>query len=107
MAQINAREEVRTVKRHFDAGRLDEAVEVFRDGVRATPNQVEICNNLVNALNEKGEFEEAADYCLRAVRLRTRMQQSPLMNAKQFAADMEAVYRQMWQNWCSGTSERR
>jgi predicted O-linked N-acetylglucosamine transferase (SPINDLY family) len=32
--------------------------------------------------------------------LRTRMERSPLMNARQFAADIEAAYRQMWRNWC-------
>ncbi|MGA2441309.1 MAG: tetratricopeptide repeat protein [Tepidisphaeraceae bacterium] len=36
--------------------------------------------------------------------LRKRMEQSPLMNAKQFATDMEAAYRQMWETWCSTTS---
>jgi predicted O-linked N-acetylglucosamine transferase (SPINDLY family) len=34
--------------------------------------------------------------------LRTRMQASPLMNARQFAADIEAAYRQMWRNWVAG-----
>jgi predicted O-linked N-acetylglucosamine transferase (SPINDLY family) len=32
--------------------------------------------------------------------LRTRIERSPLMNARQFAADIEAAYRQMWRNWC-------
>ncbi len=32
--------------------------------------------------------------------LRQRMQQSPLMNHRQFAQDMEAAYRQMWRQWC-------
>jgi predicted O-linked N-acetylglucosamine transferase (SPINDLY family) len=32
--------------------------------------------------------------------LRTRMERSPLMNARQFAADIEAAYRRMWRNWC-------
>ncbi|MGA2439781.1 MAG: tetratricopeptide repeat protein [Tepidisphaeraceae bacterium] len=31
--------------------------------------------------------------------LRTRIERSPLMNARQFAADIEAAYRQMWRNW--------
>jgi predicted O-linked N-acetylglucosamine transferase (SPINDLY family) len=31
--------------------------------------------------------------------LRPRMLQSPLMNARQFAADIESAYEQMWQNW--------
>jgi predicted O-linked N-acetylglucosamine transferase (SPINDLY family) len=28
------------------------------------------------------------------------MQSSPLMDAPQFALDVEAAYRQMWQIWC-------
>ena len=32
--------------------------------------------------------------------LRQRMQASPLMDGKQYAADMEAAFRQMWQKWC-------
>jgi predicted O-linked N-acetylglucosamine transferase (SPINDLY family) len=28
------------------------------------------------------------------------MQQSPLMNAPAFARDIEAAYRQMWNNFC-------
>jgi len=32
--------------------------------------------------------------------LRARMRQSPLMDAKTFAADFELAYRRMWQNWC-------
>jgi protein O-GlcNAc transferase len=33
--------------------------------------------------------------------LRTRMQQSPLMNAARFARNMEDAYRQMWRTWCA------
>jgi protein O-GlcNAc transferase len=33
--------------------------------------------------------------------LRDRMLRSPLMDGKQFAADMEAAYRAMWRRWCS------
>ena len=32
--------------------------------------------------------------------LRQRMQASPLMDGKQFAADVEAAFRHMWQTWC-------
>jgi predicted O-linked N-acetylglucosamine transferase (SPINDLY family) len=35
--------------------------------------------------------------------LRQRMQKSPLMNAAQFARDIESAYRQMWRNWCFRT----
>jgi predicted O-linked N-acetylglucosamine transferase (SPINDLY family) len=33
--------------------------------------------------------------------LRERMRTSPLMDAPQFARDMEAAYRQMWQDYCA------
>ncbi len=34
--------------------------------------------------------------------LRQRMEQSPLTNGKQFANDLETLYRQMWTQWCKG-----
>jgi predicted O-linked N-acetylglucosamine transferase (SPINDLY family) len=39
---------------------------------------------------------------LKALRsdLRSRMKISPLMNAPQFAKDIEQAYRRMWQHWC-------
>ena len=33
--------------------------------------------------------------------LRQRMQASPLMDGKQYAADVEAAFRRMWQAWCN------
>lgn len=33
--------------------------------------------------------------------MRARMAASPLMDAPQFAKDIEAAYRQMWQHWCT------
>jgi predicted O-linked N-acetylglucosamine transferase (SPINDLY family) len=33
--------------------------------------------------------------------LRQRMLKSPLMNAPQFAGEMESAFRAMWQRWCS------
>jgi predicted O-linked N-acetylglucosamine transferase (SPINDLY family) len=32
--------------------------------------------------------------------LRRRMEQSPLMDAPQFARNIEAIYRRMWRDWC-------
>jgi predicted O-linked N-acetylglucosamine transferase (SPINDLY family) len=31
--------------------------------------------------------------------VRQRMQSSPLMDARQFARDVEAAYREMWRRW--------
>jgi predicted O-linked N-acetylglucosamine transferase (SPINDLY family) len=39
--------------------------------------------------------------------MRERMRASPLMNARQFAGDVEAAYRQMWRTWCESASLRR
>lgn len=34
--------------------------------------------------------------------LRTRMEQSPLMDAPRFARNLEAAYRSIWRTWCEG-----
>ena len=61
------------------------------------------------------------DYLARAIRLakagetlqglrsslRQRVEASPLMNAPQFAADLEAAFRAMWISWCEGGTARR
>jgi protein O-GlcNAc transferase len=40
--------------------------------------------------------------------LRTRMEQSPLMDGARFARNIEAAYRQMWQRWCqTGTQNQK
>jgi predicted O-linked N-acetylglucosamine transferase (SPINDLY family) len=36
--------------------------------------------------------------------LRHRMQQSPLMDAPQFARNMEKIYREIWRLWCANLS---
>jgi predicted O-linked N-acetylglucosamine transferase (SPINDLY family) len=36
--------------------------------------------------------------------LRGKMRQSPLMNAPQFAADIESTFRAIWTDWCSEAS---
>ncbi len=62
-----------------------------------------------------------ADYVVRAVRLgqaieslqslraglRARLEESPLMNAPQFAAELEAAFRAMWIRWCEGGTAQR
>jgi protein O-GlcNAc transferase len=48
----------------------------------------------VNWANDLQKLDE-----LRAT-LRHRLQQSPLMNAKLFAQDLESAYRKMWQRYC-------
>ncbi|HMD55753.1 MAG TPA: tetratricopeptide repeat protein, partial [Phycisphaerae bacterium] len=35
--------------------------------------------------------------------LRERMENSPLMDAKRFARNVEAAYREMWRKWCAKT----
>ena len=37
--------------------------------------------------------------------LRERMRRSPLMDARQFARDIEAAYRKIWINWCTETTQ--
>jgi protein O-GlcNAc transferase len=39
--------------------------------------------------------------------LRKRMQQSPLMDGKRFASNVEQAYRQMWRRWCCGRQPSR
>jgi len=66
------------------------------DWIAETPRQyVSIAAGMAGDLPKLAELRAG---------LRKRMEQSPLMNAKQFAADMEAAYRQMWQNWCYNAS---
>ncbi len=36
--------------------------------------------------------------------LRERMRVSPLMNEERFTRNVEAIYRRLWQEWCSSTS---
>ena len=57
--------------------------------------------------NDPGEYVEKASglgadmgrlASLRA-ELRGRMERSPLMDGKRFAANVEAAYRMMWRNW--------
>jgi predicted O-linked N-acetylglucosamine transferase (SPINDLY family) len=36
--------------------------------------------------------------------LRNRMEQSPLMDAPNFARNIEAAYREMWRNWCNSAT---
>jgi protein O-GlcNAc transferase len=38
--------------------------------------------------------------------LRERMRNSPLMDAKGFARDIESLYREMWVRWCSAPAPR-
>jgi protein O-GlcNAc transferase len=35
-------------------------------------------------------------------KIRPRMAQSPIRDAKQFSRDLETLYRRMWQAWCAG-----
>jgi len=60
--------------------------------IAENPQQyLSIAIGLAGDLSKLGELRSS---------LRTRIERSPLMNARQFAADIEAAYRQMWRNWC-------
>jgi predicted O-linked N-acetylglucosamine transferase (SPINDLY family) len=68
------------------------------DLVATTPDQyVQLAVNLAQDINRLVELRAG---------LRARMIQSPLMDAAGFARDMEAVYRQIWRNWCAGNPTR-
>jgi len=61
--------------------------------IARTPQQyVEIAAGLAKDLPRLKELRRA---------LRPRMQASALMDAPRFAQNIEAVYRQMWRNWCT------
>jgi predicted O-linked N-acetylglucosamine transferase (SPINDLY family) len=49
------------------------------------------------AVQLAGDLSRLAD--IRAG-LRRRMLESPLMDGRSFAGDMEAAYRQAWRTWC-------
>lgn len=52
---------------------------------------VRIAVQLANDLPRLGRLRQG---------LRSRMEQSPLMDGARFARHMESVYRQVWHNWC-------
>jgi protein O-GlcNAc transferase len=47
------------------------------------------------------QYIEIAASVPRVPNLRDRMKESPLMDAKRFARDVESAYRQMWRDWCA------
>jgi protein O-GlcNAc transferase len=58
-----------------------------------TPDEfVQIAANLANDLPRLSQLRQT---------LRHRMKQSPLMDARSFARDIESALRQMWQSYCS------
>jgi predicted O-linked N-acetylglucosamine transferase (SPINDLY family) len=60
--------------------------------VGKTPDEfVEIAVNLADDLPRLAQLRSS---------LRRRMEQSPLMDARKFARNVEAAYRSMWQVWC-------
>jgi len=61
--------------------------------IARTPEEyLQIAAGLANALPRLVEMRRT---------LRPRMETSPLMDAKLFAHNIEAAYRQMWQTWCA------
>jgi predicted O-linked N-acetylglucosamine transferase (SPINDLY family) len=64
--------------------------------IARTPEEyVEIASGLADDLPQLS--------ALRAT-LRQRMRESPLMNARRFALNIEAAYRRMWRAWCMQAS---
>jgi predicted O-linked N-acetylglucosamine transferase (SPINDLY family) len=60
--------------------------------IASTPNEyVQIAVDLAGRLDRMDSLRRG---------MRARLQGSPLMDARQFARDMESAYRQMWRIWC-------
>jgi predicted O-linked N-acetylglucosamine transferase (SPINDLY family) len=59
---------------------------------RTDDNFVQIATDLARDADRLAQFRRT---------LRTRMKQSPLMDAPRFARNVEDAYRQMWKQWCS------
>ena len=67
--------------------------------IARTPQEyVQIAADLSNDLPRLAELRRT---------LRPRMQASLLMNARRFARNIEAAYRQMWRNWCEQAANSR
>jgi len=52
---------------------------------------VKIATGLASDLPRLGELRST---------LRSRLEASPIMNARRYAGDLERAYRKMWQEWC-------
>jgi predicted O-linked N-acetylglucosamine transferase (SPINDLY family) len=62
-----------------------------------TPDQfVEIAANLASNISRLSQIRAA---------LRTKMEQSPLMDAPRFARAMETAYQTMWRQWCRSRND--
>jgi protein O-GlcNAc transferase len=61
-----------------------------------TEEYVQIATALANDLPRLTTFRET---------LRSRMQNSPLMDRPRFARDVEDAYRRMWREWCAGRGD--
>jgi predicted O-linked N-acetylglucosamine transferase (SPINDLY family) len=64
---------------------------------RSEEQYVRIANELADNLPHLSQLRST---------LRQRMEQSPLMDAPQFARDLEAAYRRMWHTWCETASAK-
>ena len=53
-----------------------------------------------------GLAQDAARLASLRAGMRERMRASALMDAQRFTRNLESAYRQMWQTWCAGESNR-
>jgi Tfp pilus assembly protein PilF len=104
----------------YQSGNLAQAEALYRQILTLNPAHAEVRNNLGLTLLAIGRYDDALAALEEALagaagnpRLqggvfgnmgllhRTRLQNSPLMNAPAFARCIESAYRHMWRRWCA------
>src|ERR1700722_16780939 len=67
MQSLNAEQMLPTARRHFDGGRLDEAIAAYRGVLAESPGNLVALNNLGAVLRDTGRWDEAMGCFRRAV----------------------------------------